>query len=107
MVKEGLRAAALSPYATHLSTEYPCFRWRTWREVGEHLEYMCESLTTRNGKACDILHEAKRDALVADAGEAHRQALKLARNSMIDALHELESDYSSDGEMSADDEDQP
>ena len=106
MENEDLRTKALSPYGTHLRIRDPGHRWLTWREVGTMRNEMCEQLSTRIVNACDFLHGAKRDALVADSGDSHRQALTQARNSMIDALNELESDFSSGDEMSSDDEDQ-
>ena len=106
MEKEDLHMKYFSPYGNNVHRKDPRHRFITWREFGIERDEKCNELVEQIDRACDILHEAKRDALVADACEAHRQALKLARNSMIDALHELESDYSSGEDVSTDNEDQ-
>ena len=60
----------------------------TRRELRTRNE-ICQALGDKIDRATAILRDARRDALVADGGSNHRQALNAARNSIIDALTQL------------------
>ena len=96
MEREDLRTATLSPFGPTITP--PC-RMLTWREYGIARNETTEEYLAQIVEATDILRDARRDALVADTGNAHRPALNAARNSSIDALEVLEG---SDADMSGD-----
>ena len=98
MTAEDLRTAAFSPYPIYQPTD-PRYRLQTWREVGIERNELVEELLDYINEATDILRDARRDALVADTGNAHRPALNAVRRRIIDALEVLDG---SDWDMSGD-----
>ena len=97
MEREDLRTATFSPFGPITTPNGR--RMLTWREYGIARNETTEEYLAQIVEATDILRDARRDALVTDNPNAHRPALKAARNRIIDALEVLEG---SDADMSGD-----